>query len=190
MGGSKNPAMLVFIDESGTNKGSGHSVFAVVYIAVFDYGRFESAVQAIETELRISYFHWAKCAPPVREKFLERLAKLEFTAKVAVVRNPSFPDEDLERLLPHMLIERNRNSVTLDGQKPLWYTRKLKKILRDKGVTTKKLKSASDESSAGIRVADAIAGLTRAYYDQKGGSFVKTWYDRLRAKKKISLVFE
>lgn len=182
--------MLVFIDESGTNKGSGHSAFALVYVVVADYGEFESAVKEIEKELGIEYFHWAKCAPPVREKFFERLAKLEFTAKVAIVHNPSLPDGDLERLLPHMLIERNIHSITLDGEKPSAYTRKLKKILRDKGITTKKLKSASDESSAGIRVADAVAGLARAYHDEKGGVFVQTWYERLRTKKKISLVFE
>lgn len=191
IGGSKKTAvMLVFIDESGTNKGSGHSAFALVYVVVDDYSRFESAVKAVEEALGIEYFHWAKCAPPVREKFFEQLAKLEFTAKVALVRNPSLPDDDLERLLPHMLIEKNIHSITLDGEKPGWYTRKLKKILRDKGITTKKLKSASDESSAGIRVADAVAGLARAYYDKKGGEFVQVWYERLRAKKKISIVFE
>jgi hypothetical protein len=182
--------MLVFIDESGTNKGSGHSAFALVYVVVSDYGQFEVAIKTIEKELGIEYFHWAKCAPPVREKFFERLVKLEFTAKVALVRNPSFPDDDLERLLPHMLIEKGIHSITLDGEKPGWYTRKLKKILRDKGITTKKLKSASDESSAGIRVADAVAGLARAYHDGKGGASVRTWYDRLRSKRKISLVFE
>lgn len=182
--------MLVFIDESGTNKGSGHSAFALVYVVVSDYAHFQSSVQAIEKELGIEYFHWAKCAPPVRQKFFERLAKLDFTAKVAIVRNPSFPDGDLERLLPHMLIEKNIHSIMLDGEKPVWYTRKLKKILRDKGITTKKLKSVDDESSAGIRVADAVAGLARAYYDQKGGEFVRVWYERLRDKKKILLVLE
>lgn len=181
--------MFVFIDESGTNKGSGHSVFALVYIAVKNYEIFDSAVSEIEKKLKIDSFHWAKSALPVREKFLEGLAKLDFKAKVAIVRNPSLPDNEMERLLPHMLIERNIHSIILDGEKPKWYQKKLKKILRDRGVTTKKLKMENDRSSAGIRAADAIAGLTRAYYAGKGGSVVQERFEQLR-RKKIVLILE
>lgn len=99
---------------------------------------------------------------------------------MALVRNPSAPDRDLEQLLPHMLIEKNIHSITFDGEKPGWYTRKLKKILRDRGITTKKLRSADDRSSAGIRVADAVAGLARAYYDGKGIPAVREWYEKFR----------
>jgi len=182
--------MLVFIDESGTNKQAGNSAIALIYIAMNDYASFSRAIERIEEQLKISTFHWAKNAPPVRAKFFEELAKLDFEAKVAVIRNPSFPDKDLERLLPHMLIEKNIHSITIDGEKPTLYRRRLKKLLRDKGITTKKLKMANDESSPGVRVADAIAGLTRAYYDRKGGEVVRTWFDRLRKKKKIVLVLE
>ncbi len=178
--------MMVFIDESGTNKQDGRSAFALVYVAVKNYESFSRSVVEIEKDLKINFFHWAKNAPPVRAK----LARLEFEAKVAVIRNPSFPDKEIERLLPHMLIEKNIRSITLDGEKPTRYRRKLKKILRDSGVTTKKLRTASDESSAGVRVADAIAGLTRAYYDQKGGRVVRESFERLRGKRKISLIFE
>lgn len=57
--------MLVFIDESGTNKGSGHAAFALVYVVVENYASFEASVKKIESNLGIEYFHWAKCAPPV-----------------------------------------------------------------------------------------------------------------------------
>lgn len=181
--------MFVFIDESGTNKGSGHAVFALVYIAVKNYEIFDSAVSEIEKKLKIDSFHWAKSAPPVRSKFLEGLMKLDFKAKVAIVRNPSLPDSEMERLLPHMLIERNIHSIILDGEKPKWYQKKLKKILRDRGVTTKKLKMENDRSSAGIRAADAIAGLTRTYYAGKGGSLIQARFEQLR-RKKIVLVLE
>lgn len=182
--------MFVFIDESGTNKGSGHSVFALVYIAVKNYDAFDAAVSEIEENLGIVGFHWAKNAPPVREKFLEGLADLDFQAKVAIVRNPSFPDDEMERLLPHMLIERNIRSIILDGKKSKRYQRRLKKILRDQGVTTKKLRMGNDRNFSGIRVADAIAGLTRAYYDGKGGDMIRGKFEGLRRKKKVILVLE
>ncbi len=182
--------MYVFIDESGTNKGSGHSVFALVYVRIKNYQIFERAIIDLERELKISFFHWAKNAPPVREKFLRLLSKSDFESKIAIIRNPSLPDQELERLLPHMLIEKNIHSIVIDGEKPSWYRKKLKKILRDRGVTTKKLQMKNDEQSAGIRAADAIAGLARAYYDRKGGDMVEEWFLRLKRKKKIVLVVE
>jgi len=140
--------------------------------------------------LKIESFHWAKNAPAVREKFFEKLSHLDFEAKVAIVRNPSLPDSEMERFLPHMLIERNIRSIIIDGKKPGRYLRKLKKILRDQGVTTRKLKAGNDRNSAGIRAADAIAGLTRSYYDQKGSETVRIWFNRLKKKKKITLILE
>lgn len=182
--------MYVFIDESGTNKGSGYSTFALVYVAVDDYGIFDHAVMEIEKTLGIESFYWAKNAPSVRSRFFEGLVRLDFKAKIAIVRNPSLPDSEMERLLPHMLIEKNIRSIILDGKKPKWYQKKLKKILRDRGVTTKKLKIENDRSSGGIRAADAIAGLARAYYDGKGGPVVRERFEQLKRKKKIMLILE
>lgn len=50
----------------------------------------------------------------------------------------------------------------IDSRKPKWYSLKLKKVLRDKGISVKKVITVrKDESSPGIRVSDCLAGLFR-----------------------------
>jgi len=181
--------MFVFIDESGIHKDSGYSVFALVYITVENHTEFETAIIAIEKELNIDGFHWSSVPWVVREKFLEKLLTLEFKAKVGIVKNPIHPEEELERILPHMLIESRIRTIYIDGKKPKIYARRMKKVLRDKGVSTKKLQMVRDEQYAGVRAADAIAGLTRAYFDGKPSQKIEKWYDRFR-KKKIILVLQ
>lgn len=181
--------MLVFIDESGIHAENGHSVFALVYITVKRYPEFEESIIALEKELHIKSFHWSTVPWSVREKFLEKLLVLDFKAKVGIVKNPIHPEEELERILPHMLIESKIRTIFIDGKKPKIYARRMKKVLRDKGVSTKKLRMVDDEQYAGIRVADALAGLTRAYFDRKPSQKIEKWYDRFR-KKKIILVLQ
>lgn len=51
--------MVVFIDESGIHKQTGHSTTAVVYVEVRNLEKFEKAFIDIEKDLRITSFHWA-----------------------------------------------------------------------------------------------------------------------------------
>ena len=55
----------------------------------------------------------------------------------------------------------------LDGQKPKRYLRRLKKILRGRGISVKKIRAGNDRSFPCLRLADAYAGLVRAYWDDK-----------------------
>ncbi len=181
--------MLVFIDESGIHKESGHSVFALVYIAIKNYPEFEKSIILIEKELRISSFHWSSVPWAVRERFLEKLLALPFEAKVGIVKNPIHPEEELERILSHMLIEPKIRTLYIDGKKPKVYARRMKKVLRDKGISTKKLQTVRDEQYAGVRVADVLAGLTQSYFDGKPNQKIGKWYDRFR-KKKIVLILQ
>lgn len=182
--------MNIFIDESGTNKQTDHSAFAFVYVSVDDLQAFESAVKRSEERLGIESFHWAKAAWPVRERFFQDLLRADFTVKIGIVRNPvRYPEQELEKILLHMLIESDIRAIYIDGKKPKQYSRRMKKVLRDKGVSTKKLKLVDDTKYAGVRVADAMAGLARAFFDEKPNENIALWYKRFR-KEKIIIVLQ
>jgi len=82
-------------------------------------------------------------------------------------------------------VEENIKKIVIDGRKPKWYSLKLKKILRDKEISVKKVVTIrKEESSPGIRVADCLAGLVRYYHDNPE-SIVKNWYNRFKKADKV-----
>src|SRR3989344_1914630 len=178
--------MVVFIDESGIHKQEGHSTTAVVYVEVVNKDKFEQAMMQIEKELRISAFHWADERWFMREKFVMRAADLDFKVKVAVFKNPTDPEGMIEAVFEQLLTESNIRKVLIDGKKPRWYEQRLKKVLRDRGVAAKKLKTVrSDASEPGIQLADALAGLVRNYYDDPRREVAKKLVNKLKKKGKI-----
>ena len=180
--------MLVFIDESGIHKKIDHSTFVLVYIEIKENDKLEKVVQETEKMLGITVFHWSETVWQVKKKFIEAMLKEEFTIKAAIVKNPVYPEKELERLLPHMLIEKNIGGIFIDGSKPKWYASKIKKILRDRGVVVKKLRMVNDRQYAGIRIADMSAGLIRSYFDNPNNVQIALFYKRL--SKKILLKIE
>ena len=178
--------MVIFIDESGTHKQIDHATIALVYVEITNLEEFEKAVVEIEEELNIKYFHWTDESWQTRDKFLKRLLKLNFTLKVAVLKNPVKMTKSLEEALRHLVVEPNIKKIMIDGRKPRWYEQRLKKVLRDEGVSVKKLRTIrKDESSPGLRVADCLAGLIRYCYDNPK-SEVERWHEKLKAANKIS----
>lgn len=180
--------MLIFIDESGIHKDVDHSTFVVVYIETENYEKIENEIENVERELEIDYFHWKKTVWRVKKKFIERMLKLDFGVKIAVIRNPINPAEELKRVLSHMIIEKNIKNIYIDGKKPKWYERKIKKILRDKGISVRKIKTVRSSQYAGIRLADMVAGLSRSYFDKKNLGRISEYYQRLQ--KKIIIIIE
>jgi len=81
-----------------------------------------------------------------------------------------------------MIVEKNIRNIYVDGKKPKWYERRIKKILRDKGISTKKVKTVKSSQYAGIRLADMIAGLSRSYFDKKNLNKIEKYYQRLQRK--------
>lgn len=158
--------MIIFIDESGTHKQVDHATVVLVYVEIENLEIFEQRVIEIEEKLGIKYFHWTDEKWQKRERFVEQLLKLDFTFKVAILKNPIRLSKNLEDALKHLVVEENIKKIVLDGRKPKWYNQKLKKLLRDKGVSVKKIITVrKDESSPGVRVADCLAGLIRNHYD-------------------------
>ncbi len=72
--------------------------------------------------------------------------------------------------------------IILDGKKPKWYALRLKKVLRDRGISVKKIRTGNDESFPCLRLADAYAGLIRTYWDDKNNQKAKELY-RLASNK-------
>lgn len=178
--------MNIFIDESGIHKNIDHSTTAVVYVEIGDLPKFETDFSHILEKLRICYFHWSEERWLIRNKFLKLALKLPFRVKIAVFKNPIHPDKMLELVFQHLIVETNISKVYIDGKKPRWYEHKLKKILRDKGITVRKLKTVRSEiTHPGLQLADAIAGLVRYHHDAPHEIDAKNWISKLKSEKKL-----
>lgn len=180
--------MIIFIDESGIHKKVDHSTFALAYVEFENYPIVEKKILDIETKLKIKYFHWSKTVWSVKEKFMEQALNLDFKAKIAIVKNPINPSKEIEKVLAHTIVEHDIKYIYIDGQKSKRYEHKIKHILRDKNISVKKLKIVKDEQSAGIRLADMIAGLSRSYFDKKNPEKFDKFYHKL--EKKIIITIE
>lgn len=172
----------IFIDESGIHKIVDHSTYVLVYIETNNYELLNNKILEIEKSLKLKEFHWAETAWIVKEKFLEKVLKLDFNVKIAIIKNPINPSLELERVLSHMLIEKDIKYVYIDGKKPKWYERKIKNILRSKNFSVNKLKTIKSSQYPCIRIADMVAGLTRTFYDSKNLNKIKKYYKRLEKK--------
>ncbi len=181
-------AISVYFDESGIHKKTDNSTFVLVYVETKNVTRLENEIISLEKMLNIKYFHWAETVWKVKEKFLDGALLFDYSVKVAVVMNPVSPEKEMNRLVPHMLVERNIDRFYIDGQKPKWYERVLKNVLRSKGITVRKLKTVRQESEPIIRLADMVAGLTRSYFDQKNEEKFDKYY--LRLKRKIEILLQ
>lgn len=178
--------MVIFIDESGIHKQTGHATSAVVYVEVENLEKFENKLKEIESDLRINFFHWAEERWFMKNKFLARIFELNFTVKVAIFENPVKPDVMIEMVFQHLIVEKDIMTIIIDGEKPKWYESKLKKVLRDKGMAIKKLKTVRSKSEVGIQLADALASLIRYYHDNPEEKDAKKWFNKLKREGKLS----
>jgi hypothetical protein len=174
--------MLVFIDESGIHKPIGYSTFVMVYVTELDYTILEQQVLQLEKSMNLKSFHWAQSSWAVKEKFMERALMFHFKAKIIICPNPVHTQNVLEKMLLQMLIENDIHQVIIDGKKPKGYERRIKKVLRDKGISVRKLKTVHDAQSAGIRLADMAAGLSRTYFDGKNSAKITPYFELLKQK--------
>lgn len=178
--------MVIFIDESGTHKQSGHAANAIVYIEIEHLEEVEGEIRKILGELKLDFFHWADHGWKVRNRFLKKIIKLDFTFKIGIFANPVKTDEMTEIVLEELITEENIKSVFIDGKQPKWYERKLKKVLRDKGISVKKLRTIRNESShPGIQLADSLAGLFRYHFENSKAEDAKRWVGRFKKEKKL-----
>ncbi len=173
--------MLIFIDESGIHKKEKHSTVAFVYVCLKDIEDIEKAILKAEKILRITSFHWTRHIWKIRFNFIKILIKENFTVKASIIKNP-FGKNSFEKIIENLLIERKVKKIIIDGKKPKWYSLRLKKVLRDREISVKKIRTGNDKSFPCLRLADAYAGLIRAYWDDKNNKKAEELY-KLASKK-------
>lgn len=178
--------MVIFIDESGNHKQTGHASNAIVYIELDNLEKVENKLRRILIALDLEVFHWAEHGWKVRNKFLEQILILDFKFKVGIFKNPVKTSEMTEMVFQHLITEKNIERVYIDGKQPKWYERRLKKVLRDKGISVKKLKTVRNEASQpGIQLADALAGLIRYHFDNPSAIDADKWVNKLKKDNKL-----
>ena len=179
--------MYIFIDESGVDKQDGKSSIALVYLEINKLDSLQNSVIEIERKLKIKYFHWAYSTWNVRQKFIDEICKQEFSIKIALIKNPFKGSTAYEYALAHLIVEKNITNLIIDGKKNKTYERKFKKILRDKGISIRKLKTGNDEGYPALRVADAIAGIVRYYNENQSNNNIKNIYQQISKKILITI---
>jgi hypothetical protein len=144
----------------------------------------ETIIEA-EKKLRIRNFHWTDCSWKIRTEFFRLLLKENFFVRISIIQNP-FNKDDLEESIKLLLLEKKFKKIVIDGKKPKWYASRMKKILRDAGISIKKISTANDESYPCLRLADAYAGLSRAYWEGGENKSLNNLYKV--AQKKIKTI--
>lgn len=177
--------MVIFIDESGTHKQVDHSTMAVVYVEISEHEKLQEGVKEIVKKLNLQYFHWADAGWEVRSKFIKEIVSLDFRFKVAVFKNPAHSEKMIEAVFSQLITDNNISKILIDGKKPRWYEHKMKKVLRDRGVAVKKLKTVRSVSDYGIQMADALAGLVRYSYDNPKEKLAGELLNKLKRKDKV-----
>lgn len=93
-----------------------------------------------------------------------------------------------EAVFQHFITEKDIERVWIDGKQPKWYERRLKKVLRDKGISVKKLRTVRDDASQpGLQLADTLAGLSRYHFKNPNAKDAKKWFDKLKREKNCML---
>lgn len=179
----------IAIDESNTHQQTGKSTIVLVYVLTKNATKLEEKILRTEKQLKILPFHWARHDWLTKEKFIRSVKDCDFSIKVALIKNPikSLP-KALEWLLQHLITEQEINKIIIDGKKPKWYSRQLKKLLRDKHITVKKLNTVNSKSYPLIRLADCLAGIIRYYYNNSKAKDAKRLFNLI--KNKIALQME
>jgi hypothetical protein len=178
----------VFLDESGVNKPYGISTVVLLYVNSERLELLNNSVVEAKENIGINTFHWAHTAWEYRYLFTEAISKLEFTAKVAIIRNPFHAKRAYEHVIKYLATEKNISSIVLDGKKNRSNERSLKKALRDKGVSLKTLKTGNDESIQMLQIADLCAGIIRAHHERPEDSRVGDLYKKIK-NKIITIIF-
>lgn len=179
--------MYIFIDESGIHKTVGRSTFSVVYVEISNLDKTRKQLIEINQKLNINSFHWAEQRWTYRTKYLKRVAaQLDFIFKIAIFENPVNSDMAFSRIFEHLIRENNIKSIAIDGKKPKWYERKLKRELRKHGVKVKKLRTIKNEASEPIlQLADALAGFSLYVYENQNDKANKRLLEQFRKLGKL-----
>lgn len=105
----------------------------------------------------------------MRESFIQAIVKGDFSIKLAYITNPIVLGTALLEALQHLPVEGRVSQIIIDGHKPKHYIHQLKKVLRDQNISVQKIRAVNDEAYPLVRSADAVAGVSRAAYEEPQG---------------------
>lgn len=178
--------VAVFIDESGIHKQDGQSTTALVYVKVENVNHLNKIVLETEKTLRIKPFHWTEQSWKIRQVFLESVIKETFEVKVFILQNP-VTEGKIERAWRHLLVEKYIKNVIIDGKKSRRYAQHLKRVLRESGISIKKIRTGNDEAFPGLRIADLFAALVRLQVENPKERRIQEFYNLVKNKITIRL---
>ena len=178
--------MFVYIDESGVHQQAGKTTTALVYVKTEQVERLDRAILQTEKNLGIQPFHWSKQIWKIRQAFLSELLSESFEVKILLFQNP-FTEEKWEQGIKRLLVEKHIKYIIIDGSKPRRYTLHLKQVLRQSGVSVKKIRIGNDRAFPGLRLADFFAGLTRSHFQDPNNEEARRLFKI--AKNKITTQF-
>lgn len=162
--------LILYVDESGIHKSAEHSSFAFVYVQVDDREFVQSEIIKIEKSLEIAHFHWSHLSTSkgwnTRRKFIEKTLRLPFSFKYTVVNNPIVVLNELHDALFVIIGDDVITEIYIDGKQPVWVARQLKKSLRDRGFSIRRVLHVDDVDEPIIRLADALANVIRIYHNK------------------------
>lgn len=179
---------IIYIDESGQNFKIGHSTYAFVYVEVQDDLDIEKQMEKIELDLKIGKAHWRDMSWQVREKFADKIANLNFTATVIVFKDQIDSSKSLGEAFKYAILDNDFKKIIVDGEKSGKYGKIIKNVLRQKNFSTKEVNFRDDEKYAGLRLADFIAGLTRAYYENPQNEHAAKIFSKISKKIKVTTI--
>ena len=160
--------MFVFIDESGVNKKIDYSCFAFVFINKKDYILIEKSILDLEKLLKIKKFHWKSNVWKIKFEFLKLISESNSNFKIKIIVNPIDQEKELEICFLDFIKDNKNNYIFIDGKKSKKYENKIKKYLKNNNISIKNIKTIKSDNSAGIKIADYVAGFFRYYFDNKG----------------------
>ncbi len=172
----------IYIDESGVSNINIHSTFAFVVIEVTNKDVIEKQIQEIESSLRIKNSHWRDMSWSLREKFSERLKSLDFEAHVVIHKNPINMRQAFLESVEHAVIKSDYTSMIIDGSKDQKMIKIIRQFLRSKNKSITTIKQKHDETEPILRIADFVAGSSRAYYDNPEKDTAKKIFEILKSK--------
>ncbi len=173
--------MYIFIDESGIHTQAGKSTTALVYVKVEHLETLNDRILLTEKTLKIKPFRWSKQIWKIRQAFLEAIIKEDFEVKIFVFENP-FTEDKFEGALKYLLTEKRIKNIVIDGKKHQRKVARLKKVLRDFGISVKKIRMGSDQGFPCLRLADLFSGLTRTYFQDANNLKAKKLYHLAKIK--------
>lgn len=183
---SKKEWVNVYLDESGINRKSGASVYCLTIIDSKISQELNEQILQIEKNLKIKPFHWREQDWKIKSKFLKKIIKIDgWNCIIIVINNKNFSQVLLTDFMAKALQGFEIRCFYFDGKKSKAYRNSVKRSFKNLGIKISSLKFVGNKSHAGIRLADAVAGLSRLHYDAKSKMEADSFF-KLFLRNKIS----